>query len=111
MSWDITLCDRSGAPITLEAKHNFTGGTYVLGGIDKLWLNVTYNYGKHFEFGKLDGLTGAQSLELMVPAYEKLKTGPLNDDYWAATEGNVAKALEPLIAWAREYPDGVWEVT
>ena len=49
MSYDIRLCD----PVTHEAlqtdvPHDMCGGTYAMGGTTKLWLNVTYNYGKHY---------------------------------------------------------------
>ena len=49
MSYDIRLCD----PVTHEAlqtdvPHDMRGGTYAMGGTTGLWLNVTYNYGKHY---------------------------------------------------------------
>lgn len=69
MSYDIRLCD----PVTHEAlqtdvPHDMRGGTYAMGGTTGLWLNVTYNYGKHYyrvlgdkDIRTIYGMTGAES--------------------------------------------------
>ena len=49
MSYDIRLCD----PVThetleVDSPHLMAGGTYALGGTTELWLNVTYNYARHY---------------------------------------------------------------
>lgn len=70
MSYDIRLCD----PVTHEAlqtdvPHDMRGGTYAMGGTTGLWLNVTYNYGKHYYrvlgdkgIRTIYGMTGAESI-------------------------------------------------
>lgn len=49
MSYGIRLLDPvTREAIEVEAPHLMQGGTYALGGTTELWLNVTYNYGKHY---------------------------------------------------------------
>lgn len=105
MSYDIRLCD----PVTHEAlqtdvPHDMRGGTYAMGGTTELWLNVTYNYGKHYyrvlgEKGirTIYGMTGAESIPVLEAAAAKL-SDEVSDDYWEATEGN---AKRPLFSWRR----------
>jgi len=55
MSYDIYLMDpHTGKNLEIKNKHTISGGTYCVGGTERLWLNVTYNYVKHFKkvFGK-----------------------------------------------------------
>ena len=107
MSWWISLNDSEGEPLPVD---KFTeGGTYALGGSDKADLNVTYNYGKHFDFEQLNGKTGKATQKLLDEAVEKL--GTIRDhDYWNPTEGNVGRACSILAKWAHQYPKGVWRV-
>ena len=116
MSYDICLSD----PITkdtilLDASHQIKGGTYALGGTNEAWLNVTYNYSKHFykvlgEEGirSIYGKTGAESIPILEKAVAQLKDD-VNEDYWAATEGNAKRALLGLLAFAKIRPDGIWD--
>lgn len=117
MSYDISLVD----PITketlkTETQHQLTGGTYLIGGTDELWLNVTYNYSPHFYrlidpkdgIRSLYGKTGAESIPILKEACGKLKDD-VSDDYWEPTEGNAKAALLKLIAMAQMRPDGVWD--
>nr|DAH39863.1 MAG TPA: hypothetical protein [Caudoviricetes sp.] len=49
MSYDIRLLDPvTRETVEVEAPHLMQGGTYALGGTTELWLNVTYNYGRHY---------------------------------------------------------------
>ncbi|WP_322152952.1 hypothetical protein [Paratractidigestivibacter sp.] len=116
MGYDIRLCD----PVTREtlqtdAPHDMRGGTYALGGTTELWLNVTYNYGKHYYrvFGDegirtICGMTGAESIPVLEAAAAKL-SDEVSDDYWEPTEGNAKRPLLQLAAMARIRPDGVWD--
>lgn len=116
MSYDIRLLD----PVTreqleTEVAHDMRGGTYAMGGTTKLWLNVTYNYGKHYyrvlgEKGirTICGMTGAESIPVLEAAAAKL-SDEVSDDYWEATEGNAKRPLLQLAAMARMRPDGVWD--
>jgi len=115
MSYDIRLCNSAGETITLDHKHNLSGGTYCLGGTDECWLNVTYNYSAHFRrvFGEngirtIYGMSGADSAPLLVAGINQLATD-VADDYWEATEGNARKALCDLLALALAAPEGIWE--
>ena len=115
MSYDIRLCD----PVThetleVDSPHLMAGGTYALGGTTELWLNVTYNYGKHYyramgENGirAIYGMTGAESIPTLEAAAAKLGD-EVSGDYWEPTEGNAKRALLQLLAMARMRPDGVW---
>lgn len=116
MSYDIELKD----PITkktleMDTVHHMRGGTYQLGGTKGLHLNVTYNYSKHYYriFGEegirtIYGMTGADSIQVLKDAVEKLKDD-INEDYWKGTEGNAKRALLQLLALAKMRPDGVWD--
>ena len=98
MSYDIRLCD----PVThetleVESSHLMAGGTYALGGTTELWLNVTYNYGKHYRcmgergIREIYGKTGAESIPMLQAAALRLGND-VSDDYWEATEGNAKRA-------------------
>ncbi|MDH5664697.1 MAG: hypothetical protein OEY10_00165 [Nitrosopumilus sp.] len=117
MSWDVYLKD----PVTYETivfdtPHYMRGGTYQVGGANEAWLNITYNYSKHFKIidkdrgiHKLQGLSGAESLPLLNKAISVLDDDA-DPDYWAPTEGNAKRALLQLKAMACMRPDGIWEV-
>jgi hypothetical protein len=78
MSYDISLCD----PVTHETlevddTHFVAGGTRSIGGTKELWLNITYNYGKHFRrddvlgskgIRSIYGKTGAESIPMLEKA-------------------------------------------
>jgi hypothetical protein len=122
MSYAIYLND----PITkecllLDSKHHMRGGTYCVGGEDRAKLNITYNYAKHFYrvFDKepdtkglgvrtIYGMTGAESIPVLKAAIAQLGDD-VNEDYWAATEGNAKRSLLQLVALATMRPDGVWD--
>lgn len=116
MSYDIELLDPvTKETIILDAPHDMRGGTYALGGTDQAWLNVTYNYGKHYyrvigEHGirTIYGKTGAESIPILERAVAALGDDVDPDDYWNPTEGNAKRALLQLLALARLRPDGVW---
>lgn len=116
MSYDITLCDPvTHKTIEFEAKHMVAGGTYALGGTSEAWLNITYNYSKHFRrvFGEegirtIYGMSGSESIPVLKAAIAKLGDD-VSPDYWEATEGNAKKALNGLLAFAQMRPDGIWE--
>ena len=115
MSYDIRLADPiTKETIILDAPHQIKGGTYAVGGTNEAWLNVTYNYGKHFYplFGdkgirELYGKSGAESIPILENAILQLDDD-VNEDYWAATEGNAKRALLGLLAFAKIRPDGIW---
>lgn len=115
MSYDISLFD----PVTheeleVEVSHHIRGGTYQIGGTQRAWLNITYNYGPFFRkvFGpdgvrSIYGMTGAESIPVLKEAISKLGDD-VSDDYWEPTEGNAKRALYGLLALAQMRPDGVW---
>ena len=116
MSYDISLHD----PVTREVPcadmpHDMRGGTYCVGGTRELWLNVTYNYARHFRrvlgekgIRSIYGMTGAESIPVLEDAASRL-ADDASDDYWDATEGNAKRALLQLAAMARLRPDGIWD--
>ena len=116
MSYDIELCEPIGGEvIQFETPHMIRGGTYAIYGTQEAWLNITYNYGKHYRrvFGEngirtIYGMTGAESIPIIKAAMEKL-SDDISEDYWEATEGNAKKALAGLLAFAQMRPDGVWK--
>ena len=115
MSYDIYLADPISKEILqLTTPHHMTGGTYALGGTTNCYLNVTWNYGKHYGglgdkgLRTIYGMTGAESLKVLEPLAESL-SDDTSEDYWEPTEGNAKRAILQLIALATMRPDGVWE--
>lgn len=116
MSYDIYLNDPvTGDTIELDEPHQMRGGTYAFGGTTDAWLNVTYNYAKHYyrvmgEKGirTIYGMTGAESIPVLKAAISELGDD-VDPDYWEPTEGNAKMALCNLLALAQMRPDGVWD--
>lgn len=116
MSYDIYLKD----PVTrdvieVDTPHQMAGGTYALGGIKELWLNVTWNYDRFFcntigEKGirTIYGMSGAESIPILENAINQLGDDATLD-YWKPTEGNAKRALLQLLAMAKIRPDGIWD--
>ena len=118
MSYTCVLIDPvTKEELTTDVPHQIRGGTYQMGGSERLWLNVTYNYSDHFirvlhkeSLSGLEGMTGAESIPLLKKAISELKDDA-SDNYWESTEGNAKQALCGLLALAQMRPDGVWRVT
>tara|TARA_B100000614_G_scaffold262909_1_gene300418 strand:+ start:21384 stop:21749 length:366 start_codon:yes stop_codon:yes gene_type:complete len=121
MGWDIDLTRNDE---TLEVSPHQTGSIQqaemidgVLVAVDRSEASccITYNYSKlygmvGFSMRDLDGKTASETAESLRSAVEKLGTDKY-DDYWAPTPGNAGAALQTLLSWAEEHPDGVWKVT
>jgi len=115
MSYDIYLQD----PVTkrvvqLDDKHSMQGGTYVQGGTREAWLNVTYNYAKHFKkvlggdgVRSIYGKTGQESIDILTKGIDQLKDD-VDTNYWKPTEGNARRSLIQLRLIAELRPDGIW---
>jgi hypothetical protein len=116
MSYDLHLLHpTTKEKIILSENHTLRGGTFVLGGTNRAWLNVTYNYAIHFYrvFGEkgirtLYGCTGEESIPLIDAAMAQLGDDQ-TDNYWDATEGNAKKALADLKELAQLCPYGIWD--
>lgn len=116
MSYDIELVDPlTKEVLTLDKPHSFKGGTYIEGGTNQYWLNITYNYAEQFYkvFGEkgiriIYGMSAAQSLPILEEAIIKLKND-ISDDYWQSTEGNAKIALLQLYAFAQARLEGIWQ--
>jgi len=98
MSWWISVVDKQGNVVVTD-KNREEGGTLQVGGTTEATLNVTYNYGKHFDFKKLNDMAVHDATVLMCTAIEKLNDD-CDDNYWEPTEGNVKKALATLVEFA-----------
>jgi len=80
-------------------------------------MSVTGNYHGHIvrATGWGDGLrdmhgrTARETILVLERAVAELGTEQ-TVDYWEATPGNAGAALEVLLSWAREFPDGEWWV-
>jgi hypothetical protein len=132
MSYDIELIDPvTGETCELGEPHQMRGGTYCLGGTREAAFNITYNYfdildrvlparepdsdnkeyarddGKLHSIRAIYGLTGAESIPILKAAIAQLGDD-VDDNYWKATEGNVKRALNCVLALAQMRPDGVW---
>ena len=117
MSYDCNIVDRvTKEPLTTDVKHEVTGATYIVGGTQELWLNVTYNYSDIFYrvlpngIPGLDGVGAADSIPVLEKGISQLNND-VNKDYWTASEGNAKRALYGLLALAKLRPDGEWQIT
>jgi len=119
MSYDIYLNEKeesigySGTKYheVLKMPHlHYEGGTINLCGEEKCILNVTYNYCNLFRFKSLDGKVAKDTLKEMKDFCEEHKGEPIDLDYWKSCPGNVRKALEVLIRFSEQHPEGIWEV-
>lgn len=116
MSYWVYLNDDDGRPCEVDTHSE--GGTYVVGGCGEAEINITYNYGGYIrtaldtELGLwwLNGKTGQETIARLQSAVDALGT-ERDSDYWSATPGNAGHALSVLLAWARQHPNGVWEVS
>lgn len=109
MSWWVELTN--AGPVELFQD----GGTQLMGGSTQAELNVTYNYSEVysiFDFHLHDSLHGKRAGDTVAKMEEIIKKCGTRGfkDYWAPTPGNAAAALLRLVAWAKQYPDGIWEV-
>lgn len=110
MSYDISLRTPDGeSHIEFDAPHDYRGGTYAMGGTNEAWLNVTYNYSKHFyrvmgEKGirTIYGLSALESISVLARAIGSLTTDDADPDYWKPTEANARQALVNLLAIANQ---------
>ena len=80
-----------------------------LTGQDRAHVCITFNYGQHYHFGVLDGMTGRESQLPLLAAVRELGT-ERTADYWEATAGNVGYACGLLLGWAERHPDYIWDV-
>ena len=132
MSYDIYLADPvTHEVLTMDAPHQMRGGTYAIGGTDKMWVNITYNYAqwyyKDYAFGEKGirstyGLSGAESIPVLKKAVQKLESMTIDisdkerreyeeqgaTGYWMPTRENAIRPLYQLLAMAQMRPDGVW---
>jgi hypothetical protein len=116
MSFDVRLKDKEGN--TLISSMNIShGGTQVIGGTNECDLNITYNYAEYFYkhlcpirgLRCLHGQEAKRCIEVLENAVAKL--GTVTDaDYWKNTNGNAGYSLNILSLWAKEHPDGIFEV-
>ena len=111
MSYDVSLEDKNG--IVLPFSENFEeGGTRCVGGTNLCELNITYNY---FEiFGPLvrdlNGKSVRDTIWALQDFSDKFPNAKPYKDYWAPTPGNAKFAIDRLLSFARENPDGIWEI-
>jgi hypothetical protein len=113
MSYDLGLFNKEGKVFQSDLIQE--GGTQVLGGTRATILNITYNYA-HWYYKYLSprkglrwlyGKTGKQCIKRLEEAVKKLGT-KTNNDYWKDTKGNAGFALNILLKWAKEFPEGVF---
>lgn len=118
MSYDISLI-KDG--VVCGVKSHQEGGNIVMGGSSEASINITWNYAFFF-YNFLDkrkgirwlyGKSGKETIARLEKAVKSL-TGWMGDgiyekDYWAPTFGNAKHALEVLLGWAKQHPDGIWE--
>ena len=111
MSWWVSL-EKDGKLCKVPLFEE--GGTRPIGGQEEADLNVTYNYGKHFDFNSLNNKRGSDVIPILEKRVLELKKQALgearSDDYWNPTKGNVAYNLDLLLSWAKLHPDGVFRV-
>ncbi len=111
MSYDIYLNEPDGGVIQFDDDAEIV----LIGAGRKAWVNITYNYAPIFRrtISKKDGIrylygkTGGDSIAVLEWAIAQLGDN-VDQNYWAATEGNAKRALYDLLFLAKLRPDGVW---
>lgn len=101
MSYDFTLKNKkTGETLTMPIKYNLYGGTYEIGGTNKCWLNITYNYSKYYyeasendnrfrlqdgsngALNALEGISGLDSIPLLNDLINRIRTKYMVDGEW-----------------------------
>ena len=115
MSYDISVLDGAGKVVEFSEPHGIAGGTYDVDEA-RAYLNVTYNYGGHYEklwghgIRKFDGMTIAEVRPYIIEAVEKLGTAR-SENYWSSTKGNAGAAMQDLLTIIDKcYPEDVIEI-
>ena len=115
MSYDIDLNDpETSEPFVLDVPLDVVGGTVEFGGTTSTSFNITYNYSKILYkvmdggIRSLYGKTSAETIDVLERAINQLDKSTATDNYWEATEGNVAVQLEQILFVSRQFPHGVW---
>lgn len=106
MSWWVSL-NKKGIPVEVDSFRE--GGTYCMFGASEADLNVTYNYGKHFDFNSLHRKKAKTTIKVLEDKIKEFGTKK-EKDYWQPTKGNVGYALNILLTWAKQYPEARWRV-
>ena len=103
MSYDVTFVYPGTEDIIeFDEPHHLIGGTYRLGGTPKAWLNITYNYSKHYRdiwnmsLNDMHGWTIEQTKPYIEQGIRELGI-TRSDNYWEATSGNAGAALADLL--------------
>lgn len=103
MSYDICIENQNHETVAIPERHDLKGGTYCIGGTNRLELNVTYNYSDIFcrLFGEngIHFISGKDIRETIIPLHEAIKKlGDVvpDENYWKSCDGNVKVALENL---------------
>jgi hypothetical protein len=117
MSYDISIV-KNGEVVKLPFKHNIKGGTFVSGGTDELWINVTYNYAPILEkvlpggIKYLHGKNIRETYQPLVDAMCSLTSSLDSTDYWECNENNVREALKNILMLSMvcDDKDATWEV-
>jgi hypothetical protein len=112
MSYSVTITDKEGNVLHSNNPHGIIGGTYCSDSTE-LYLNITFNYRKHFVRGDVFGSEGIKSLNGLTveearPLISKAIFALGNDispDYWEATEGNARLALLNLLGLTHLAPN------
>jgi hypothetical protein len=121
MGWDISLT-KDGKVLESKKSRVNHGSMLVFdengAGSRSADMSITYNYSKIYYrddilgpqgINGFNGKTAKETIPILKRAISNLKDDA-TDDYWEATEGNVKKALIPLLEFAEEFPDGIWHV-
>ena len=111
MSYDVKLVNENGEILPFSETFK-EGGIQCVGGTNFCELNVTYNYGKIYgnlvkDLHQRQAKDTIGSLENFCNRWSDTK--PYRD-YWAPTPGNAKFAIDRLLSFARENPDGIWEI-
>ena len=111
MSYDISFVKPgTDEAISFDEPHQLAGGNYALGGTTEAWLNVTYNYAKHYgdiwgmSLHDMHGWTVEKAKPYIEQAVRELGTNR-SGDYWEATPGNAGAAMADLLILMVRCPD------
>jgi hypothetical protein len=116
MGWWVSLRTADGR-VAQVAQHQ-EGGVHSIFDTMDAELSITFNYNRCYQeviesYTSLRDLLNGQRADMVTPILEAaiaLLGTERHHNYWLATPGNAGAALAILLDWARQCPNGTFEV-
>ena len=113
MNYNVKLNDEQGKALEVETIED---GRYIFGWyMSGTELNIPYNYADvynlfNFNIQELNGKIAKDTLLVLEQITDKLPNQHYKKDQNAPTPGNARNALAILLKWAKQHPEGIWNI-